>query len=92
MRVIEPSDLERLVRKTFPEKPRFCADAELGLTGHARPLVTFVHGGRGPNLDDQFDAWLDGSARFVAVYALLNGLCRAGALVPGNYAVRPRPS
>jgi hypothetical protein len=54
--------------------------------------VAFVHGGCDPFLDRQFEAWLYGTATFVAVHQLLNRLCRAGALVPGDYAVTRRPS
>ena len=85
MQVIDSVELERLVRTTFPQKRLFSADAELGL---ARPVVAFVHGGGDPLLDRHFEAWLHGSAGFVAVYQLLNRLCRAGALKPGDYAVR----
>jgi hypothetical protein len=90
--VIEPHELERLVRETFPQKARFCAEAELGFASHGRPAVAFVHGGCDPFLDRQFEAWLYGTATFVAVHQLLNRLCRAGALVPGDYAVTRRPS
>jgi hypothetical protein len=86
MKVIEARELERLVRETFPAKHCFCADAELGLKGRT-PVVAFVHGGPDPFLDREFDAWLDGSPTFVPVYQLLNRLCRAGALAPGDYAV-----
>jgi hypothetical protein len=90
MQVIEANQLEHLVRTTFPQKSLFSADAELGLVSNARPVVAFVHGGGDPFLDRQFEAWLDGSAGFVATYQLLNRLCRAGALKPGDYAVRRR--
>lgn len=90
MIVIEPRELERLVRETFPQKARFSAEAELGLGAHARPAVAFVHGGCDPFLDRQFEAWLYGAATFVAVHQLLNRLCRAGALTPGDYAVKRR--
>jgi hypothetical protein len=53
-------------------------------------VVTFVHGGPDPFLDRAFDAWLGGTAKFVAVHQVLNGLCRAGAIAPGNYAVTTR--
>lgn len=92
MRVIEPCELERLVRATFPQKSRFSVEADLGLHLRARPAVAFVHGGGDPFLDRQLDDWLDGSALFVSVYPLLNRLCRAGALSPGDYAVTRRPS
>jgi len=87
MHVIEAVELERLVRTTFPQKPRFSVEAELGFALNAQPVVAFVHGGGDPLLDRQFEAWLDGSVGFVAVYQLLNRLCRAGALKPGDYAV-----
>jgi hypothetical protein len=90
VRVIEASELERLVRETFPQKARFCAQAELGLAAGAPPTVGFVHGGTDPYLDRQFEAWLCGAAPFVAVYQVLNRLCRAGALAPGDYAVTRR--
>jgi hypothetical protein len=90
MNVIGVRELEGLVRKTFPGKDRFCADAELGSQTRRSPVVSFVHGGPDPFLDRHFDAWLDGSPMFVPVYQLLNRLCRAGALAPGNYAVTQR--
>ena len=86
MKVIEAGELERLVRETFPAKELFSAAADLALTP-SRPVVAFVHGGPDPFLDQQFDEWLDGSPTFVPVYQLLNRLCRAGALAPGDYAV-----
>ena len=89
MKVIEARELERLVRETFPAKRLFCAAPELGLKA-GRSVVTFVHGGPDPFLDRQFDAWLAGSTTFVAVYQLLNRLCRAGALAPGDYAITAR--
>jgi hypothetical protein len=89
MKVIEARELERLVRETFPAKRLFCAAPELGLKA-GRSVVTFVHGGPDPFLDRQFDAWLAGSPTFVAVYQLLNRLCRAGALAPGDYAITAR--
>jgi hypothetical protein len=89
MKVIEARELEALVRDTFPAKDRFSAASELGLKA-GRPLVTFVHGGPDPFLDRQFDAWLAGSPTFIALHQLLNRLCRAGALVPGNYAITAR--
>lgn len=87
MKVIGTRELEHLVRATFPAKGSFSAAAELGPQARRAPLVTFVHGGADPFLDRQFDAWLDGSPTFVPVYQVLNRLCRAGALPPGNYAV-----
>jgi hypothetical protein len=92
VKVIESRELERLVRATFPQKPRFSVEADLGLHSRARPAIAFVHGGGDPFLERQFDDWLEGSAAFVAVYPLLNRLCRAGALSPGDYAVTRRPS
>jgi len=89
MKVIEARELERLVRETFPAKRLFSAASELGLKA-GRSVVTFVHGGPDPFLDRQFDAWLAGSPTFVAVYQLLNRLCRAGALAPGDYAITAR--
>jgi hypothetical protein len=90
MNVIGMSELERLVRRTFPGKGHFSADAELGSQTRRAPVVSFVHGGPDPFLDRHFDAWLDGSPMFVPVYQLLNRLCRAGALPPGSYAVTQR--
>ena len=87
MKVIEARELERLVRATFPAKQLFSAVRELGLSARRPPIVAFVHGGADPFLDRQFDAWLDGSPTFVPLYQLLNRLCRAGALSPGDYAV-----
>ena len=89
MNVIETRELERLVREAFPAKCRFSADSELGLKA-GRPVVTFVHGGADPFLDRQFDEWLDGAPVFVSPYQVLNRLCRAGALAPGDYAVTHR--
>jgi len=86
MKIIEARELERLVRDTFPAKRLFSAASELGLKA-GRSVVTFVHGGPDPFLDRQFDAWLEGSPTFVAVHQLLNRLCRAGALAPGDYAI-----
>jgi len=88
MKVIGSGELERLVRETFPEKQLFSADSEFGLNRARAPIVTFVHGGPDPFLDRQFDDWLGGSAVFVPLYQVLNRLCRAGALAPGDYAVR----
>jgi hypothetical protein len=91
VQVIDSRELDRLVHQTFPHKRRFSADADLGLGARSRPAVAFVHGGCDPFLDRQLDDWLSGSAAFVAVYPLLNRLCRAGALPPGDYAVTRRP-
>ena len=87
MQVIEACELERLVRRTFPQKAWFSAAAELGLDAASRPAVAFVHGGCDPFLDRQFEAWLQGTASFVAVHQVLNRLCRVGAIAPGDYAV-----
>jgi hypothetical protein len=87
MKVIETNELEHLVRATFPAKRRFSAAAELGPHVRRALVVTFVHGGPDPFLDRQFDDWLDGSSTFVPLYQVLNRLCRAGALPPGDYAV-----
>jgi hypothetical protein len=87
MKVIEARELEQLVRRTFPGKHLFSAHSELGLGTGRPPQVTFVHGGPDPFLDSQFDAWLAGSPRFIQLYQLLNRLCRAGAIAPGDYAV-----
>jgi hypothetical protein len=89
MKIIDDVDVERLVRSVFPEKRTFSAAADLGVTS-SRPAMAFVHGGPDPFLDQQFDAWLEGSPTFVSAYQVLNRLCRAGALPPGDYAVRRR--
>jgi len=90
--LLDAAELEHLVRKTFPQKVRFSAEADLGIGAGSRPSVAFVHGGCDPFLDRQFEAWLAGSAAFVAVHQVLNRLCRAGALAPGDWAVTRRPS
>jgi hypothetical protein len=89
MKVIDARELERLVRQTFPAKRLFSAASELGLRA-GRSVVTFVHGGPDPFLDRQFDAWLEGAPAFVAAHQVLNRLCRAGALAPGDYAITTR--
>ena len=91
MNVIEARELERLVRETFPERCSFSAEGDLGLARGRPPVVTFVHGGPDPFLDRQFDDWLGGSPVFVPLYQVLNRLCRAGAIAPGDYAVKRRP-
>jgi hypothetical protein len=88
MKVIDACELERLVRDTFAAPHAFSADDQLGR--EARPMVAFVHGGPDPFLDRQVDAWLQGAARFVPVYQLLNRLCAAGAIAPGDYAITAR--
>jgi hypothetical protein len=90
MKVIGIRELERLVRETFPAKGVFSAESELGLHVRRAPVISFVHGGPDPFLDRQFDAWLEGSPTYVPIYQLLNRLCRAGALAPGDYAVTRR--
>jgi len=90
MKIIAIGELERLVRETFPAKGVFSAESELGLHVSRAPVISFVHGGPDPFLDRQFDAWLEGSPTFVPIYQLLNRLCRAGALAPGDYAVTRR--
>ena len=89
MKIIDSADIERLVRQVFPRRRSFSAAADLAVSA-ARPIVAFVHGGPDPFLDRQFDAWLEGSPSFVSAYQLLNQLCRAGALPPGDYAVTRR--
>ena len=86
MKIIDDREIERLVGEVFACRRGFSAAAELGVRPH-RPVVAYVHGGPDPFLDRQFDAWLDGSPVFVTAYQLLNRLCRAGALPPGDYAV-----
>jgi hypothetical protein len=87
MHVMNTQELERLVRASFPCKERFSVESDLGLNRLRLPAVAFVHGGPDPYLDRPLDAWLQGGSAFVSLYALLNRLCRAGALVPGQYAV-----
>jgi len=87
MNIMSPDELEELVRKTFPAREHFSADSELQLASRRVAPVAVVHGGPDPYLDRQFDAWIAGSARYVSLYELLNRLCRAGALPPGEYAV-----
>ena len=89
MRIIETRELERLVLETFPARRFFSAATELGLQA-GRSVVTFVHGGPDPFLDRGFDAWLGGASKFIAAHQLLNRLCRAGALAPGDYAITTR--
>ena len=89
MTVIDMRELERLVRETFPKKRLFSVATEFDLAKHRAPAVISVHGGPDPFLDRAFDAWLNGSPTFVALYPLLNRLCRAGTLTPGDYVVTP---
>ena len=37
MNVIDTDELERLVRETFPAKPRFSAEADLGMKARRSP-------------------------------------------------------
>ena len=92
MYVMSTGDLERLVQSSFPAKSRFSAESDLGLAGARLPAVAFVHGGPDPYLDRPVDAWLQNGSAFVSLYALLNRLCRSGALVPGEYAVTRAPA
>jgi hypothetical protein len=87
VKVIGTGELEDLVRENFPAKGGFSAAAEFGVQTSRLPVVTFVHGGPDPFLDRQFDDWLSGSTPFVPLYQVLNRLCRAGALPPGEVAV-----
>jgi hypothetical protein len=87
MYVINTRELEQLVQASFPAKNRFSVESDLGLDAPRLPAVAFVHGGPDPYLDRPLDAWLRGAPAFVSLYALLNRLCQAGALVPGEYAV-----
>ena len=77
MRILDDMEIERRV---------FSAGAELSVSS-SRPVVAFVHGGPDPFLYRQFEAWLEGSPTYVSAYQVLNRLCRAGALPPGDYAV-----
>jgi hypothetical protein len=88
--IIDTRELERLVHETFPAKRLFSAASEFNLAVHRAPAVISVHGGPDPFLDRAFDAWLNGSPTFVALYPLLNRLCRAGTLAPGDYVVTLR--
>jgi hypothetical protein len=89
MRILDDMEIERLVRNAFPGKRAFSARTDLGMSS-TRPVVAFVHGGPDPFLDRQFEAWLEGAPTYVSAYQLLNRLCRAGALPPGDYAVTRR--
>jgi hypothetical protein len=89
MKIIDSVDVERLVREVFPAKRAFSVASDLGLSS-GRPATAFVHGGPDPFLDHQFETWLEGSPTFVSAYQVLNQLCRAGALPPGDYAVTRR--
>ena len=42
MFVIEPEELERMVRMTFPQKRWFSVDGELGCSARSRPLCAYV--------------------------------------------------
>jgi hypothetical protein len=86
MKIIQTRELECLVRQTFRQKGFFSARAELNGTIPSH-FVIFVHGGADPYLDPHFDAWLGGSPTFVSTYQIMNGLCRAGALAPGEYGL-----
>jgi len=90
MKIIETLELERLVRTTFPQKPVFSAVAEFDRK-ISWPIVTFVHGGPDPFLDRDFDAWLAGAPGFVSAYQVMNRLCRAGVLPPGEYGLTRTP-
>jgi len=87
MYAMNTQELERIVRTSFPGKNFFSAKADLGLDGRRLPAVAFVHGGPDPYLDHSLDTWLNGGSAFASLYPLLNRLCRAGALVPGEYAI-----
>src|SRR5262245_32735520 len=87
MYAMNTRELERLVRTSFPGKKFFSAKSDLGLDGRRLPAIAFVHGGPDPYLDHPLDSWLRGGSAFVSLYPLLNRLCRAGALVPGEYAI-----
>jgi hypothetical protein len=87
MQVLGANELERLVRRTFPAKPGFAVEPDLGLTPSRLPAVAFIHGGPDPYLDRPLDDWLADGRKFVGLYPLLNRLCRVGALAPGAYAL-----
>ena len=91
MRILNDTEIERLVRETFPGRRAFFTGTDVGVNS-TRPVIAFVHGGPDPFLDRQFEVWLEGSPTYVSAYQLLNRLCRAGALPPGDYAVTPRHS
>ena len=85
MQILPASELERLVRQTFPEKPGFSAEAELGIGPQRQPIVTFVHGGADPFLDRPFEDWLTRGAGVrgcapVAQPALPRRCTRAGGV------------
>ena len=86
MKIIQMCELECLVRQTFPQRGFFSARAELD-GSIPWSFVGFVHGGADPYLDQHFDAWVGGSRTFVSAYQVMNGLCRAGALAPGEYGL-----
>jgi hypothetical protein len=86
MKIIDNAEIERLVREVFPARRGFSAAADLGVRP-SWPVVARVHGGPDPFLDREFEAWREGSPTFVSTYQLLNQLCRAGALPPGEYGV-----
>jgi len=90
VKVLETRELEQLVRRAFPAKQLFSADAELGTNASRLPMITFVHGGPDPFLDRHFDAWREGKPIHIALHQLLNWLCRQGTLMPGEYAVTRR--
>jgi hypothetical protein len=91
MKILQTLELERLVRETFPQKAVFSAVAELD-GKISWPIVAHVHGGPDPFLDRHFDAWLAGARRYVSAYQVMNRLCRAGALAPGEYGLTPSPA
>jgi len=91
MKIIQTLELERLVRTTFPQKAVFSAVAEFD-GKISWPIVAFVHGGPDPFLDRDFDAWLAGAPNFVSAYQVMNDLCRAGALAPGEYGLTRSPA
>lgn len=90
MKVIESTEIERLVRDTIPAWRGFSAAAELDLRPGRPAVVPCVHAGPDPFLERHFDVWLDGGAAFVALHVLINRLCRSGTLAPGDYAVTRR--
>jgi hypothetical protein len=92
MNILSAEELEGLVRRTFPSRDHFSAGSQSEFDVRRGPPVAMVHGGPDPFLDRQFDAWIAGKADYVSLYELLNRLCRAGALAPGDYAVMgPHP-
>jgi len=87
--VIEPEELERMVRMTFPQKRWFSVDGELGCSARSRPLCAYVHGGCDPFLERQFEDCWRVRRRSSRPTAAQSPVPR-GPAQAGDYAVRPR--